>query len=59
MSSKAVSFSVEILQKAILNSPDFAIIATDAKGTIQLFNTGAERLLGYAAHMRVGLQVNE
>jgi signal transduction histidine kinase/DNA-binding response OmpR family regulator len=40
---------IEILQKAILNSTDFAIIATDAKGTIRVFNTGAERLLGYAA----------
>src|ERR1700726_4134854 len=39
----------EILQNAILNSSDFAIIATDAKGIIQLFNIGAERLLGYAA----------
>jgi PAS domain S-box-containing protein len=39
----------EILQDAILNSANFAIIATDAKGIIQLFNIGAERMLGYAA----------
>ena len=39
----------ETLQNAILNSANFAIIATDAKGIIQLFNVGAERLLGYAA----------
>jgi PAS domain-containing protein len=40
---------METLQNAILNSANFAIIATDAEGTIQLFNVGAERLLGYAA----------
>src|ERR1700688_3557698 len=38
-----------ILREAILNSADVAIIATDARGVIQLFNTGAERMLGYAA----------
>ena len=37
------------LPGAILNSPGFAIIATDEKGVIQLFNIGAERMLGYAA----------
>ena len=37
------------LQRAIFNSPNFSSIATDAKGDIQLFNVGAERLLGYTA----------
>src|SRR5205085_6807834 len=37
------------LQNAILNSANFSIIATDVKGVIQLFNIGAERMLGYAA----------
>lgn len=37
------------LQKAIFNSANFSIIATDAKGVIQLFNVGAERMLGYTA----------
>ena len=37
------------LQHAILNSANFAIIATDEKGIIQLFNVGAERMLGYTA----------
>ncbi len=37
------------LQNAILNSANFAIIATDDKGIIQLFNIGAEHLLGYHA----------
>jgi PAS domain S-box-containing protein len=37
------------LQSAIFNSANFWIIATDAKGVIQIFNVGAERMLGYAA----------
>lgn len=37
------------LQNAILTSASFSIIATDVAGTIQLFNPGAERMLGYAA----------
>ena len=37
------------LQKAIFNSANFSSIATDAKGVIQIFNAGAERMLGYAA----------
>ena len=37
------------LQNAILNSANFSSIATDAKGVIQIFNVGAERMLGYAA----------
>lgn len=37
------------LQNAIFNSANFSIIATDAKGVIQIFNVGAERMLGYAA----------
>jgi signal transduction histidine kinase/DNA-binding response OmpR family regulator len=49
MPRDAVPLPTEILQKAILNSADFAIIATDAKGVIQVFNGGAERMLGYAA----------
>ena len=37
------------LQNAIFNSENFSSIATDEKGVIQLFNVGAERMLGYAA----------
>ena len=37
------------LQDAILNSANFSSIATDDKGVIQIFNVGAERMLGYAA----------
>jgi signal transduction histidine kinase len=37
------------LQNAILTSANFSSIATDAKGVIQVFNVGAERMLGYTA----------
>src|SRR5437868_14006024 len=37
------------LQRAIFNSANFSSIATDAQGVIQIFNVGAERMLGYAA----------
>jgi PAS domain S-box-containing protein len=37
------------LQNAIFNSAYFSCIATDERGVIQLFNLGAERMLGYKA----------
>ena len=37
------------LQRAIFNSANFSSIATDARGVIQIFNVGAERMLGYAS----------
>jgi PAS domain S-box-containing protein len=37
------------LQVAIFNSANFSSIATDAHGVIQIFNVGAERMLGYTA----------
>jgi PAS domain S-box-containing protein len=37
------------LQDAIFNSANFSSIATDANGVIQIFNVGAERMLGYTA----------
>jgi len=37
------------LQDAIFNSANFSSIATDSKGVIQIFNVGAERMLGYVA----------
>jgi PAS domain S-box-containing protein len=39
----------EALQRAIFNSANFSKIATDAQGVIQIFNVGAERMLGYTA----------
>jgi PAS domain S-box-containing protein len=43
------SLEAGALQKAIFNSANFSSIATDAKGVIQIFNVGAERMLGYTA----------
>jgi PAS domain S-box-containing protein len=42
------------LQDAILNSTNFASIATDANGIIQRFSAGAQQLLDYAADDVVG-----
>jgi len=39
------------LEDAILTSANFSIIATDEQGVIQLFNIGAESMLGYTAEM--------
>ena len=45
---------MEELQRAIFNNVNFSYIATDEKGIIQIFNAGAERMLGYAASEVVG-----
>ena len=42
-------FKAGALQNAIFNSANFSSIATDATGVIQIFNVGAERMLGYSA----------
>jgi PAS domain S-box-containing protein len=47
--AEAVLLEAGALQSAIFNSANFSSIATDAKGVIQIFNVGAERMLGYAA----------
>jgi PAS domain S-box-containing protein len=46
---KEVLLKTGALQNAILNSANFSSIATDERGVIQIFNVGAERMLGYAA----------
>jgi PAS domain S-box-containing protein len=46
---KAALLKTGALQNAIVNSANFSSIATDEKGVIQLFNVGAERMLGYTA----------
>ena len=47
--SDAALLKTGALQNAIFNSANFSCIATDEKGVIQLFNVGAERMLGYEA----------
>jgi PAS domain S-box-containing protein len=46
---KAALLKTGALQDAIFNSANFSSIATDERGVIQIFNVGAERMLGYAA----------
>src|SRR5476649_380991 len=47
--TEAALLEAGALQSAIFNSANFSSIATDAKGVIQIFNVGAERMLGYTA----------
>ncbi|HEX2459796.1 MAG TPA: PAS domain-containing protein, partial [Vicinamibacterales bacterium] len=47
--AEAALLKAGALQRAIFNSANFSSIATDAKGVIQIFNVGAERMLGYTA----------
>ncbi|MEA2736301.1 MAG: hypothetical protein QOE14_2752 [Humisphaera sp.] len=47
--AEAALLKAGALQAAIFNSANFSSVATDAKGVIQIFNVGAERMLGYAA----------
>jgi PAS domain S-box-containing protein len=47
--ARQTHLKADALQDAILTSAMFSIIATDEKGIIQLFNAGAERMLGYRA----------
>ena len=43
-----------LLQQAILDSVNLAVIATDLQGVIQSFNSGAEAILGYTASEIIG-----
>jgi PAS domain S-box-containing protein len=43
-----------LLSSVLDAAEDFSIIATDNQGVITLFNTGAQRLLGYPAEQVVG-----
>jgi PAS domain S-box-containing protein len=47
--AEAALLKAGALQNAIFNSANFSSIATDARGVIQIFNVGAERMLGYTA----------
>lgn len=42
------------IQFAIFRSSHFSCIATDAQGVIQVFNVGAESMLGYSAASMIG-----
>lgn len=46
---RKVHLRATALRAAIINSANFSSIATDEHGVIQIFNVGAERMLGYDA----------
>jgi len=45
--SEATLLKEGALQNAIFSSANLSSIATDANGVIQIFNVGAQRMLGY------------
>ena len=45
---EAALIQANILQEATFNSAIFSSIATDAQGVIQIFNKGAQNMLGYS-----------
>ena len=47
-------WEINRLQRAILDSSDYAIITCDLNGIIQSFNSGAEAMLGYSMSEVVG-----
>ncbi len=46
--------SINIMQRAILDSSDYSFISTEPNGIIQTFNAAAERMLGYKAAEVIG-----
>jgi PAS domain S-box-containing protein len=46
---------VSSLQRAILDSTNYAIISTNSQNIIQTFNAGAENMLGYSADEVIGI----
>lgn len=54
--SEAALLAVTTLNQIVFDSAGAAIIATDTRGVIQLFNAAAERMLGYDAQELVYLQ---
>ena len=52
--SENLLLATSALQRAMLEGAGYAIIATDTRGIIQLFNPAAERMLGYGAAEMIG-----
>jgi len=47
--------AVSTLQRSILNSASYAIVATDIDGIVTSFNSAAEKLTGFSAQELIGL----
>ncbi|WP_148861142.1 sensor domain-containing diguanylate cyclase [Marinobacter fonticola] len=47
------------LSNLLSSAENMSIVATDSRGVIRLFNSGAERLLGYASEDMIGQQTLE
>jgi PAS domain S-box-containing protein len=52
--AEATLREVLTLQKAVLSSASYAIIATDSRGIVQSYNPAAEKMLGYTADEVIG-----
>jgi diguanylate cyclase (GGDEF)-like protein/PAS domain S-box-containing protein len=46
--------STQLFEGVLGAATEYSIIGTDAQGTIEVFNTGAERMLGYSAEEMIG-----
>lgn len=51
---EAVLREISLLQKAIVNSADYAIVALEPNGVVRTFNAAAQRMLGYAPAEVIG-----
>ena len=52
----ALARQVELFDSVLRAAAEHSIIGTDLDGTITVFNTGAEQMLGYTAAQMLGLQ---
>ncbi len=52
--TQEMKYANKLLQDVLRSASEVAIIASDVYGTITLFNSGAERMLGYSADEVIG-----
>jgi PAS domain S-box-containing protein len=58
-SEAAIRAGRDLLASVLQASTEYAIIGTDPGGVITVFNTGAERMLGYSANEMIGVEAAE
>lgn len=54
----AVAYANRQLNYVLDAASEIAIISTDVKGVVQMFNRGAEKMLGYRARERIGMPMH-